>query len=279
MTIFLIIIIFIISIVFYVCSMRKAAKWIGGFAVLACLAIGSGAIPKFLLGGLQEASLYEGAPYWGSKNAIVFLGMTTEKNDSGDVYPGIFSYSRIVSVAKAYKSCQKSSSDCKVIVSGGDPVGNGVTEASIYAAQLLDLGVNYSDISLENMSRNTFENAKFSAKMLAPYRSETIVLVTSAIHLKRSQMYFNHFGVTRLTLLPADYVEAKFSLIPSAYNFLLTDVAIHEYIGMGRYHLYNFFGLNLPKPGAGVAENNLINDFYLGKASFLINEDAHEMFD
>jgi hypothetical protein len=43
----------------------------------------------------------------------------------------------------------------------------------------------------------------------------------------------------------ADYVSATFSVIPLSYDFLLTDLAIHEYVGYWRYFIYERMGWNV----------------------------------
>jgi len=37
-----------------------------------------------------------------------------------------------------------------------------------------------------------------------------------------------------------------YALWPSAQNLVLTDVALHEYLGVLRYHVYNAMGWNAP---------------------------------
>jgi hypothetical protein len=58
-------------------------------------------------------------------------------------------------------------------------------------------------------------------------------------------MYFAHFGIDT-TPVCADYLSASMSLLPAAYNFTVADFAIHEYIGVARYHVYNALGWNAP---------------------------------
>jgi uncharacterized SAM-binding protein YcdF (DUF218 family) len=78
-----------------------------------------------------------------------------------------------------------------------------------------------------------------------------VVLVTSGVHLRRAELYFRHFGI-RAVPVRADYVDAVITPVPQAYNFLLMDVALHEYTGLARYRVYNLLGWNVPakSPGA-----------------------------
>jgi hypothetical protein len=42
----------------------------------------------------------------------------------------------------------------------------------------------------------------------------------------------------------ADYLNVVPSWLPAASNFLLTDVALHEYLGVARFRLYDAMGWN-----------------------------------
>ena len=80
---------------------------------------------------------------------------------------------------------------------------------------------------------------------------DQVMLVTSGLHLRRSMLYFSHFGVRAL---PArgDYVGAAMNSLPLAHNFLLMDLTLHEYAGLLRYHVYEMLGWNIEArhPGA-----------------------------
>ena len=45
----------------------------------------------------------------------------------------------------------------------------------------------------------------------------------------------------------ADLVEPLWSVYPLSWNFTVADAALHEYVGIARYHVYNALGLNAPK--------------------------------
>jgi len=78
-----------------------------------------------------------------------------------------------------------------------------------------------------------------------------LVLVSSGIHVRRAALYFSHFGVHAL-VVRGDYVRASLGVLPNSWNFLLLDLALHEYIGILRYHVYNLLGWNAPaaRPGS-----------------------------
>lgn len=214
------------------------------FSVFLVFVIGAGVVPSFLLKNLQNDFTVTSQISWKNNNVIVLLGGGVVKNSITDtVTPGILAYSRIYETAKLYFLCVTQTAQCKIIVSGGDPQNKGVTEAEVYQNALLNLNVNADDIAVESESKNTYQNADYVSTILKENEFDQIILVTSAIHLKRALLYFSNFGVTSIPA-PSDYLYPFIEFIPIAYNFVLTDFAVHEYFGIIRFHVYNMFGLN-----------------------------------
>ena len=93
---------------------------------------------------------------------------------------------------------------------------------------------------LEASSRNTQENADFSAALLEPERRRRVVLVTHAWHMPRAARAFERAG---LEVVPApcafsgpDRLQLRWlSLMPSAGGLLCTRLALHELIGLVWY--------------------------------------------
>ena len=217
---------------------------------LLLLTSASGLIPSMLLTGLQHFYISDPVYHWTQNNAIIVLGGgTATLPDSTGAEPEIFAQGRIVKTVEVYLNCKKSGNRCTVIVSGGDPQQHGITEARAYSLSLEKTGVAAGDIVLEDKSRNTWQNAQFTAAVLKQNQLNGLaVLVTSGYHLQRSLMYFHHFGV-HASPVRADFVAPKFNLSGTSYNLLLTDVALHEFLGIGRYHFYNLLGWNAPPVG------------------------------
>ncbi|WP_114783952.1 YdcF family protein [Vibrio tetraodonis] len=235
----------------------KALKWRKVFFVSLLmfsslfLLIGTGIIPSYLLSTLQEQYQVKHKVKWSDNNAIVLLGAGTQFIErSNNFEPSFFSFGRIHETAAQYYDCAEQDSICKIIISGGDAQGNGVTEADIYKKELLRLDIPVQDIVLEADSVNTWKNAQFTSVLLNQQQTETVVLVSSGLHMKRSQLYFKHFGVNTLPVR-ADYMDARVSTIPLWYNFAVTDFALHEYTGIARYHWYNFMGWNATQEQPG----------------------------
>ncbi len=186
---------------------------------------------------------------WKASNLLIILGSgTTRLPYHDDLMTSIPGVPRVLKAARLYFDCkEKNQRSCKILATGGDPKKNGQSEAAVMARELLDLNIPNEDILLEDKSSNTFLNAKFAREYLKtkdPF--EGIYLITSGTHLKRSLLYFEHFGV-RATGIPSDNLQADFSILPKSSNIYLLDIALHEYIGILRYHFYNFMEWNEPK--------------------------------
>lgn len=228
---------------------RRAARSLAVVSAALVVAIGCGPVPAWLLDSLEKPFENEPTLTWGARNAIVLLGAGTFRIGK-TVEPGVFSYPRIVEAAQIYQACRKANGDCKILVSGGDARHHGEPEATVYRRELIALGIDSADVLMEPKSMNTWQNAQFSRAVLADYKPEHTVLVSSAIHLRRSLLYFAHFGMSP-TPARADDLQATASPVPMAYNFALTDYALHEWIGIARYHVYNAFGWNPARVNPG----------------------------
>jgi uncharacterized SAM-binding protein YcdF (DUF218 family) len=113
------------------------------------------------------------------------------------------------------------------------------------------LGVPQKDMWLEPQSRNTYENALYSHKILEEKGLNRIILVTSAMHMPRSAALFEHQGFEVIPA-PTDYtvtekvwsdlsqgdIEKKIiSFFPSTSYLSLTTNVLKEYFGMLVYRL------------------------------------------
>lgn len=113
------------------------------------------------------------------------------------------------------------------------------------------LGVPEEALWLETESRNTYENALFTRKILEAQGINRIVLVTSALHMPRSVALFEKQGFEVIPA-PTDYNLTQagwdrlwapelstqlFNLLPSVGNLQTTTYALKEYIGIVIYGL------------------------------------------
>ena len=61
--------------------------------------------------------------------------------------------------------------------------------------------------------------------------------------MSRSMLYFSHF-IDKPVAAPAEQLAALFSIVPISHNFTFLDIALHEYMGLLRYRIFNYFGWN-----------------------------------
>ena len=220
---------------------RRSARILGALVVLAFLAIGCGLVPWWMLGQLQaglsaKIPAMDGAGH----TVIIVLGGGTElDNVDGELRVPAQVYGRLTKTVELYRACR---SDCKVLVSGGNPQGHQLPEAPVYGRELIALGVDPKNLILEDRSLNTWQNAQFTARLL-PLQTTRTLLVTSGLHELRSRLYFARFGIHAVPVR-ADFERARLSPIPLGANFMLADAAIHEYSGIALFYVYEAFGWN-----------------------------------
>ncbi len=110
----------------------------------------------------------------------------------------------------------------KILISGGPgdlsfqqkPLSD---EGQMTARFLIMAGVRPGDIVLEPKSRNTHENALFSARMLRDrFHTNRCLLVTSALHMRRAVACFKKENVQVLPF-PGGFLGSRRSFEPSEY--------------------------------------------------------------
>ncbi|WP_254422869.1 YdcF family protein [Rhodanobacter sp. B05] len=226
-------------------GMRWLSVGAGALAVLLFLLTGCGVLPRVLLQRLESPYALRPALDWAPHNAIVLLTGDSVYVPHDKVEPSMSAYGRITEAAVLYRDCRQAQVACKLLVSGGDPSHMDTTLAASYGAVLGQLGVPAEDLILETRSNTTWQNAQFSRPLLARLDAPRVWLVSSAWHLRRGVLYFGHFGIVA-TPVRADYLRGQLIGWPSASNFVLADIALHEYLGIARYRVYNLLGWNAP---------------------------------
>lgn len=119
-----------------------------------------------------------------------------------------------------------------VLVSGSDQA---VDLAQGFEAS----GVPPRDLRVEGLSRNTHENAHNSAALLKAGGLGHILLVTSAIHMRRAAGAFRHEGIA-VSPVPANDGHARLVAaspwLPRRDALTLTARCLYEYVALWVYH-------------------------------------------
>lgn len=119
-------------------------------------------------------------------------------------------------------------------------------ESEILKEYLILLGIPPDDIIIEKNSKNTYENAVESAKILKPKESnDTYLLITSAYHMRRAVGCFEKQGFELDTYVTDRYSgKRKFTLdqlfVPKAETLNGWTLLIHETSGYVIYGIVSY---------------------------------------
>ncbi|QIL38612.1 YdcF family protein [Pedobacter sp. HDW13] len=127
----------------------------------------------------------------------------------------------------------------KILISSGNAnlINNKVKEADLVKKFLHEICIPDSAVFIENQSRNTIENAKFSLALIKKSMPQAkIVVVTSAWHIPRARLIFNRQAQQKLSYYPTDFRGSTESglndlLIPSVSAFGTWEMLFKEWIG------------------------------------------------
>ena len=139
-----------------------------------------------------------------------------------------------------------------VFTGGSGFIGGGMAEADVVSRQADVIGVPRTRLILENRSRNTHENAAFSAALVQPKPGERWLLVTSAWHMPRAVGCFRQAGFT-VDAFPVDFRTRGWGDLTRFNGFaseglLQLDLAVKEWIGLAVYRWSGYTSDWLPGP-------------------------------
>jgi uncharacterized SAM-binding protein YcdF (DUF218 family) len=130
-----------------------------------------------------------------------------------------------------------------VVYAGGDDslTATRTTEAADAGKLLAAMGVDPARLVLEDRSRNTDENARFTGDIVHPEPNQVWLLVTSAWHMPRSMGLFRKAGFN-VVAYPVDYRSRGDGTDwrhteESTRRIRSFNLAVHEWIGLIAYRL------------------------------------------
>jgi uncharacterized SAM-binding protein YcdF (DUF218 family) len=134
----------------------------------------------------------------------------------------------------------------QILISGGG-TKNGKSEAETVYDALVAMGIPDSVLLAETKSRNTYENATFSAELIAENHPEgaTCVVVTSALHIKRALGCFRKAGLN-LDVFPAEHLVRSNKtnwiewLRPESSTLQNWERLINEWVGITVYRIKGY---------------------------------------
>jgi uncharacterized SAM-binding protein YcdF (DUF218 family) len=164
--------------------------------------------------------------------AVVLGGAALGAGGTQHPYPELGSAAdRIWHAARLYRAGKAP----VLLLSGGSHRPQHETEAMAMKALLMDLGVPESALWLETRSLTTGQNARFSAEILRHRGVDTVILVTSAMHMRRAQAEFERAGL-KVHPAPTDFESAGLQAtardwLPSAEALDASGRAFKEWVG------------------------------------------------
>ena len=152
--------------------------------------------------------------------------------------PTVNAESRILKTIILYQKYPK-----PILISGGTPLQNYISESKVYKDILIDSGIPEIDIIEENKSNTTKENAQFISNLIIDKNIKSIILITSASHMKRSLNIFKQYLPNiRIIPCPSNFLASNrkliiFSFIPKFHNYFKFNILLWETIGNFYYKL------------------------------------------
>ncbi|UKT62626.1 YdcF family protein [Pedobacter mucosus] len=166
----------------------------------------------------------------------IVLGGFSEFNKRNQSISFGFAGDRLFQAIKLYEKGEIK----KILITSGSAslLDTAAKEADYTLAFLKQLGIPDSSILIENRSRNTVENAKYSLAIIDKYNPKAkILVITSAWHIPRSKLIFDKQTQSKLTYYPTNFIgktEYDFGdyILPSALALNSWELILKEWIGL-----------------------------------------------
>jgi uncharacterized SAM-binding protein YcdF (DUF218 family) len=230
---------------------RKLAGGLAGVAIAWSLHWSVPTFSDMLRRTLERRALVVPAALLPDADAIVVLGGGSLHGwlERADVEASDLSSRRLAAGARAWLAGRAP----VVILSGGGRPGH--TEADNMARAITRLGVPPTALILEERSRNTRQNAEFTARLAGPQAIHRILLVTSALHMPRASALFRSAGFS-VTPVPVPERAARRGWaqrwLPSPGALWRSGRAMKEYAGLLQVQFHQIGDTGRGTPVLGV---------------------------
>lgn len=236
----------LLGVLVLVTTIAAVLRWrrlmIGTLALLLllCGALTVTPLPNTILAALERRFPQPDLSKLPKVDGIIVLGGAVDTNRSGD-----FNSLVVTDAAErllALSDLGRRYPAAKLVMTGGSANIDGegaLREADLVRDKFLPMvGMDPARVIFERESRNTDENARFSAALVKPQPGEVWLLVTSAYHMPRSVGIFRHQGWP-VVPYPVDYGSSldspiTFDLLSGMQSFYWGS---REWIGLVYYRL------------------------------------------
>lgn len=134
----------------------------------------------------------------------------------------------------------------KIIISGGSgSMVKDIRESAIAKDFLVDYcAVPDSIVIIDTISRNTYENAVESKKLMKSHQIQSALLITSAFHMRRAKGCFDQLGINT-DIYPTDVISKQEYypsdlFVPATKNLVEWEKLMHEVIGVIMYKIQGY---------------------------------------
>lgn len=171
--------------------------------------------------------------------ALVVIGGGVDKSAEEYQSPVTLGFRTLIRVRYAAKLAWELG--LPILVSGGSVFDQNCASEASLMAEVLENEFKTPVAWLEDGSRNTAENARFSREVLGDYGIDRIVLVTQAYHMPRAMTEFRKAGFEVLPA-PTAFIghDAELSVLdwlPSPLALMNSFLLAHEAVGMLWYRV------------------------------------------
>jgi uncharacterized SAM-binding protein YcdF (DUF218 family) len=216
---------------------RRPALVLLGLGILLLWTASTPWVAKRLVASLEDE--YAGATVASlpSADAILLLGGAMQPAVPPREFPEVSEAGdRVIYAARLLQAGKAP----LVVASGGARQTGLPAEAHSMRALLIDLGVPPDAIVLEEASTTTRENCVHSKALLDAHGAKDVLLVTSAVHMRRALATCGTAGLgvraaaTDFWVAEAEPKSAR-DLMPSALALVYSHLALHEWLGFWVY--------------------------------------------
>ena len=142
-----------------------------------------------------------------------------------------------------------------VYTSGSNSMTGGSSTEALQARKFMSqMGIAPERVTIEDKSRNTDENARFTAAIVHPEASQRWIVVTSAFHMPRAMGLFEKAGFHPIAYPVAFRTRGQWPedlrlTFEPVRNLRIFEIAVHEWIGLAAYWATGRIGHLFPGPG------------------------------
>ena len=232
------------------CGLMIAGRRRAATALIICTVVtlwlaSTGFVSNALLAWEEDPFAPQAISALPNADAIVLLGggvfpsrypeVGQDLNSAGD---------RVLHAARLYRAGKAPI----VLATGGSlPWSGRPPEAEAMKVLLIEWGVPPSALILEAKSANTHDNAVTTKETYQKRNWQSILLVTSALHMRRSLAAFQALNITAIPA-PTDFrrgppgVRTVLDFLPSVGALDVTTAILWEYLGYEYYRLRGWIG-------------------------------------